>query len=128
MRKRIAVIAVLASLTPAAAFAVTNPFVSAGAQLGQVGSSTSATGSLSVPQIIAIAMQAVFGVLGILALVYMAYAGVLIFTSQNEEDVKKAKKTLIYLFLGILILLIAFSLTQFVLNQLVSTATALPTQ
>lgn len=59
------------------------------------------------------------GLLGIIAVVIVLYGGYVYMTSAGEpEKIKKAKKILINAFIGLLIILTAFSITQFILGSL----------
>lgn len=59
------------------------------------------------------------GVLGIVAVIIVLYGGVLWMTAAgNDERVGTAKKVLFSGLIGLIIILSAFALTQFVINQL----------
>lgn len=72
----------------------------------------------SLTEVIGTLLTRTIGVLGIVALLYIVYAGFTYMTSQSHEDVDKAKKTMIYLALGILILMSAYAITTFVFKTL----------
>lgn len=68
---------------------------------------------------IAKVIRAALGLLGIIAVSIVLYGGFLYMTSAgNEEKIDKAKKTLINGFIGLLIILSAFAITQFILMAL----------
>ena len=59
------------------------------------------------------------GILGLIAVVFLIYAGVLMVTAGgNEEQVKKAKKIITYAVIGIVIILLSFTIVQFVTTAL----------
>lgn len=69
--------------------------------------------------IVAKIIRATLGLLGIIALGIILYAGYTIMTSGgNEEKVAKGKKILINAIIGLVIILSAFSIAQFVLYRL----------
>ena len=64
-------------------------------------------------------IRAALGLLGIIAVAIIVYAGFSYMTSAgNPEKVEKAKKILINAFIGLLIILSAFSIASFVINWL----------
>lgn len=64
------------------------------------------------------------GVLGVIFLVLMIYGGLTWMTAAgNEEKVKKARTTLVHATLGLLILLTAFILTNYVIFQILEKTT-----
>ena len=81
-------------------------------------------GSLDLPAtdirlIIAQIIRAILGLLGIIALGLMLYGGFVYMTSAgNEEKVGQARKILINAAIGIMIILSALAIAQFVINQL----------
>lgn len=61
----------------------------------------------------------ILGILGLVAVGFIIYAGVLMVTSAgNEEATGKAKKTITYAAIGILIILLSYSIVQFVTRVL----------
>ena len=76
--------------------------------------------SANDPRIIAAKIVRVaLGFLGIIAVCIVLYGGFLWMTSAgNEETIGKAKKVLINGLIGLIIILMAFGITQFVLNSL----------
>jgi len=81
--------------------------------------------SPDVRTIIAKIIRAVLGLLGIIALVIVLYGGYTYMTAGgNEEKINKAKKILINGVIGLIIILSAFAIVQFVINAL-SEATGL---
>ncbi len=75
--------------------------------------------STDIRLIIARIIRAVLGLLGIIAVGLMIYAGYTIMTSEgNEEKVAQGKKIMINAVIGLVIILSAFAIVQFVLNAL----------
>ena len=72
------------------------------------------------PRIVAAKIVRVaLGFLGIVALAIVLYGGFLWMTSAgNEETINKAKRVLVNGLIGLIIILMAFAITQFVLNSL----------
>lgn len=69
--------------------------------------------------IIARIIRAVLGLLGIIAVGLMIYAGYTIMTSEgSEEKITQGKKIMINAVIGLVIILSAFAIVQFVLNAL----------
>ena len=65
-------------------------------------------------------IKAALGILGIVAVVIVLWGGVMWMTAGGSEDkVGKAKKILFSGIIGLVIILSAFALTQFVVNQLI---------
>ncbi len=86
-----------------------------------------ALGSEDIRVIIARIIRAVLGLLGIIALVIVIYGGFVYMTSGgNDERIATAKKILINGGIGLAIILSAFAITQFVLNQLGEATGILP--
>jgi cytochrome bd-type quinol oxidase subunit 2 len=81
------------------------------------GITTSAKGTLG--QNITTIINYFLGLLGLIAVAFLIYAGVLMVTAGgNEEQVKKAKKIITYSVIGIVIILLAFTIVQFVATAL----------
>lgn len=74
--------------------------------------------------IIALMIRWVLGIVGIVALGYTIYGGYLILTSRgNEEKIEDGKSTLLTASVGILVILAAYSITNFVVDSLYRAAT-----
>ncbi|MBI5412250.1 hypothetical protein HZA43_03700 [Candidatus Peregrinibacteria bacterium] len=59
------------------------------------------------------------GILGLVAVGFLIYAGVLMVTSGgNEEQVTKGRKVITYAIIGIVIIVLAYTIVQFVTNLL----------
>lgn len=77
------------------------------------------TTPVPLPIVIGQLVQAFVGLLGILLAIYMFYGGFLWMTANGAPDsVKKAQHIIANTVIGILIVLIAFSATTFVINTL----------
>lgn len=65
-------------------------------------------------------IRAALGILGIVAVVIVLWGGIMWMTAGGSDDkVGKAKKILFSGIIGLIIILSAFALTQFVINQLI---------
>ncbi len=64
-------------------------------------------------------LMIVYSLIGIVAVVMIILGGVSYATSQGDPGkIKKGKDTILYGIIGLIIVLLAFAITQFVLNQL----------
>ena len=105
----------LALLLPVVALAQNNPFTE---DLDDVQGS-SGLGSTELPQMIGLIINAVLTVLGVIFVVLVFYAGFLWMTDMGSEDkIKKAKAIIIAAVIGIVIVLAAYSITNFVLTRI----------
>ncbi|MBI4778984.1 hypothetical protein HY797_00845 [Candidatus Falkowbacteria bacterium] len=78
-------------------------------------------------QVAADIIKFILGFLGIIAVIIVLYAGFKWMTAGgNEENVAAAKKMLINGIIGLIIILSAYALTNFILNQIVSATTGTP--
>jgi hypothetical protein len=69
-------------------------------------------------------IQTLLGLLGLIAVVLILYAGFTWMTSGgNDEKIGKAKKTLISAVIGLVIILSAYAITTFVIEQLYGATT-----
>ena len=69
-------------------------------------------------------IQTIIGIAGIILTLVLIYGGVLYMTSGgNEEKVATAKKAITYGIVGIVIIALAFAITRFVLDALMSGST-----
>lgn len=85
----------------------------------QVVNDTTVLGSTDIRTTIARIIRVVLGLLGIIAVSLIVYGGFVYMTAGgNEEKVGQAKKILINSTIGLVIILSAFAITQFVLNSL----------
>lgn len=80
---------------------------------------TAGLGNQDIRVTIGLIIRTVLGFLGIIALLLVLYGGFLWMTAGgNEDQIGKAKKIFINAGIGLLIILSAFSITQFVLSRL----------
>lgn len=101
-----------------------NPF-SVGANLANnVGASAGITTSRGLPDILGSIINVVLGFLGVVFLVLLLYAGFLWMTAQGEEKtVEKAKGIIKQAIIGLIIVVAAFAISNFVLGSLVNVTT-----
>lgn len=70
-------------------------------------------------------LQIVLGFLGIVGVIMMIYAGFLWITAGGEEEKAKQGRTILFqAIVGILIVLAAYTITYFIINQLTSAVTS----
>jgi hypothetical protein len=78
----------------------------------------------SATQIIGQLIQVLLSVTGIVFLIITIYAGILYMTAAGDESkVKKAKSMLVTSVIGIIIIMSAYALSQFVIGQLTDAVT-----
>ena len=110
---------------PSAALAQENPFNRAKNLTNQVG--TTAFGSqqqADLPTMIGRIINIALGFIGILLLVYLVYGGFLWMTSGgSDEGVKKAQTMIKNAIIGLVIVIAAFAISNFVLLSLVNVTT-----
>ncbi len=83
------------------------------------------TGGGGLPTLIGRFITVLLGVLGIIFVIMVIYAGILYMTAGGEDDkVKKAKKLLTQSIIGLVIIVSAYSISTFVISQLVGVTTA----
>jgi uncharacterized membrane protein YwzB len=81
-------------------------------------------GETDLPTLIANLINAFLGVLGIIFLVMVVYAGYLwMMAAGDDEKVKKSKKLLANSVIGLVIIVTAYAISNFVIDQII-TATA----
>lgn len=89
----------------------------AASNLETIGTETGTQSDLT--KVIGQTINVVLGVLGILFVVLVVYAGILYLTSQGEDtNVKKAKKLLTQAVMGLVIVVAAYAISNFVLDAL----------
>lgn len=75
----------------------------------------------SLPTIIGTTISILLGVLGIVFVILVVYAGFLYLTSNGEEtNVKKAKKLLTQAIIGLIIIVSAYAISDYVISALVT--------
>lgn len=94
----------------------------AASNLGDVGKGVSQEVQRPLPQLIGSIINVALGVLGIILVVLIVYAGFLYMTAGGSDDqTKKAKKIMINAVIGLVLIIAAYAIATFVINQ-VSTA------
>ena len=99
-------------------------------QLGATAGTEGANlGKASDPRLlVAYVVQIFLGVIGIIFVAYTVYAGyILIISGGKEEDITKAKSTILYSVIGLAIVLSAYALTWFVGTYLTKATMISPT-
>jgi len=103
----------------AAAFAIA-PYAQAQIQTGVEFGAQTGLGGGDIRVIIGRIIQVFLGLLGVVALILIVYGGFLWMTSGgNEEQIARAKRTLTQAVIGLIIILSAFAIAQFVISRLV---------
>ncbi len=107
-----------ALLLPAAAFA---QLTEAQSQLGEVKEGIGSDANTDLPTLIGNIIAVLLSVLGIIFVVLVVYAGFLYLTSAGEADrVKKAKALLTQAVIGLVIIIAAYAIADFVIDSLVT--------
>ncbi len=97
-----------------ALFTVNNAFAQGGSFF-QEGTPPSAATQTSLGESITTIINYFLGLLGLVAVVFLIYAGVLMVTAGgNDEQVTKARKIIMYAIVGIVIILLSYTIVQFV--------------
>jgi hypothetical protein len=82
-----------------------------------VGNESGLKTSRDFPQMVGAIINAFLGLLGIVLVVIVIYAGYLWMTDMgNADNVKKAKSMMVQAIIGMIILMAAYAITQFILN------------
>ena len=85
---------------------------------GSVQSGAGYTTNTPLPTLIGSIIGVILGALGILLVINITYAGILYATANGEDDkVKKAKKMITQSIIGIILIVAAFAISAFVLDQ-----------
>ncbi len=121
---KFAMLAAAAFAFPAQVLAAENPFTKGATLANTVGTSAGITTSRGLPEIIGSIINVGLGFLGIVFLVLLLYAGFLWMTAQGEpKSVDKAKEMLKQSVIGLIIIVAAFAISNFVLISLVNVTT-----
>ena len=113
----LAMLIALGSVLPTRATWAQSEDVLAG--LDEVGTESGLTSPDDPRMIVATLIRTALGVLGLIAVVIVLYAGFLWMTSGGDEErVRRAKRMLINGFIGLLIILSSWAITEFVINSL----------
>lgn len=84
-------------------------------------------GGHDVRYTVAMIINALLGILGIVSVVIIIYAGMRWMTSGgNDEAIGSAQKTLLAAVIGLVIILLAYSITRFVMTNLYQATTGIP--
>lgn len=80
-------------------------------------------GASDLPTLIGAIISVLLGVLGIVFVILIIYAGINYMTASGDTDkVKKSKTMLIQAVIGIIIIVAAYSIAQFVIQQITNAA------
>lgn len=87
---------------------------------GQIGTEAMWT----LPELIGNFIRIILGILGIIFVIYVVYAGYLWMTASGEKDkVEKSKKLLGQAIIGIIIIIAAYAISEFVIDQIIAATT-----
>lgn len=109
----------LAFAAPVATFAQTNPFQEAQKKASDVGTKAGISGQQELVPIVGKIINVALGFLGIVFLVLILYAGFRWMTG-GEEGVKAARGMVLNSVIGLIIIVAAFAISNFVLSSLVN--------
>ena len=113
----------MALAMPVVTFAQNNPFKNSLNQVNEVSGKAGLGQARSLPEIVGSIINVVLGFMGILLLFYLLYAGFLWMTSSGDsKQVDKAKAMIRDSIIGLIIVVAAFSISNFVLNSLINVA------
>lgn len=91
--------------------------------LSKTASESGFSSALSLPEVIGKLISVVLGAVGIVFIVIAVYAGIMYMTAAGDTDkVKKAKSMLIQAVIGIIIIVGAYALSNFVVTRLINAA------
>lgn len=83
---------------------------------------------VSYTTVLSYLLSVIVGVLGVLFVILMVYGGVLWMTAAgNSEQVKKAKSLLTNSFIGLVIVILSYAISAYVLDALIRAVTDTPT-
>lgn len=108
-------------LAPYQALAAENPFKTAQNLATNTGSAAGIQSTRSLPEIVGSLVNVFLGFLGIVFLVLLIYAGFLWMTAQGDKTkVEKAQDTIRQAIIGLIVVIAAFAISNFVLGSLVN--------
>lgn len=85
---------------------------------------TGGAGTQPLPQLIGGIINAVLSVLGIVFVILIVYAGILYMIAAGEKDkVEKSKTLMIQAVIGMLIIVLAYAISNFVITTLIAATT-----
>lgn len=121
---KLATLAAAALALPSQVLAVENPFAKGANLANNVGAAAGITTSRGLPEILGSIINVVLGFLGVVFLVLLIYAGFLWMTAQGEEKtVEKAKGIIKQAIIGLIVIVAAFAISNFVLGSLINVTT-----
>jgi len=119
--KTIAASVSAALATPFIALAATNPFQQGQTMVNTVGTNAGISGGGGLTDIIGRLINIFLGFLGIVFLVLMLYAGFTWMTAQGDEGkVKKAREVITQAIIGLIVVVAAYAISNFVLGSLLN--------
>lgn len=124
--RKLAALVVLGLIAPVFAFAQISPEdTGLGTAAGTAGYDTTSESSQNIGTYLGTyVLEPFLGMLGVVFLILMIYGGILWMTAGgNPESVEKAKRIIIHAILGLIVILLAYSFTQFVFTELTSSPT-----
>ncbi|MFH1620524.1 MAG: MMCAP2_0565 family pilin-like conjugal transfer protein [Patescibacteria group bacterium] len=106
---------------PAQVLATSNPFDTAKNLAAQTGGAAGIEANKGLPEIVGGIINVFLGFLGIIFMVLLLYAGFLWMTAQGEDaKVKKARDMITQAVIGLIIVVAAFAISNFILGSLVN--------
>jgi len=113
-------VAVSGVTLPIVVAAATNPFDNAGKMVTDIGGNAGLGAPKTLPEIFGSIINVALGFLGVVLLAYLLYAGFLWMTSGGEsKKADEAKVMIRNAIIGLIIIVAAFSISQFVLTSLI---------
>ena len=117
---RIAPMALIGTMLLPTASLAQSPFQDAQSTLGQIGQEAQISTDRTLPEIIGQVINIILGFLGIVLLLLILYAGFLWMTAGGDESkVKTARQIIANSIIGLIIIVAAFAISNFVLQSLV---------
>lgn len=121
--KRVSLATTAAIAAPLAALAVESPFTQAQKLTNDVGTQAGVSGTQTLPVIVGKIINVSLGFIGIVLLVLLLLAGFNWMTAGGDADkVKKAQAQIKNAIIGLIIIVAAFAISNFVLSSLINVA------
>lgn len=121
MKKLNTLIASAVALLPLPTLAANNPFETGKNLANAVGQNAGIASNTDLPTIVGRIINVVLGFLGIVFLVLLIYAGFQWMTAQGDEGkVKTARSMISQAVVGLVVIVAAFAISNFVLSSLVN--------
>jgi type IV secretion system pilin len=74
-------------------------------------------GSVTLPEIIGRVVSMILGLLGSISLLMFIYGGIVWMTAQgNDEKIKKAKNTIVYAILGLIVAFLSYTIVSYLMT------------